>query len=155
MSPGFSAATPAKPEFDHVPDHDRDRDERRKRRSEPRGHRAFGARLEPVRGAGEQQREGREAREGARLAAIGEALGADEIFRDRAEEQRKGVEKEIDVHEHHARIEQRLAGRDRAAWSGAIQTVMKVSTSAMASGGRLARTQVARSMTPSLTRYSE
>ena len=59
--------------------------------------------------AGDQQRERRQAGERRRLAAVGEALGADEILRHRAQDQRKGIDDQIGVPRDDHRVDERLA----------------------------------------------
>ena len=93
-----ASRSPARPEpqLDHIPGNDPGGDGV-KHIGQRLRHRALRARLVPMRRAGEQQRKRREPRERRGLAAIGEALGADEIFGDRAEDQRERADEEIDM----------------------------------------------------------
>ena len=74
----------------------------------PFRHRPFRARLIPGSARRREQRERREAGERRRLAAVGEALGADEIFGHRAEDQREGIDDQVGVPRDGERIDERF-----------------------------------------------
>ena len=92
---------------------DRPGDNRQRQRVEDVGQRGrrqpFRARRPPMRRGGDENRQRREAGQRRRPAAIGETLGADEVFGDRAQDQREGVDDQIEVADDDERVDERLA----------------------------------------------